>query len=48
MDYVESWDDNDFILKNEERIPIFKSQRRGIIQAYSNYIFDYVNGGTKL
>ena len=48
MDYVESWDDNDFILKNEERIPIFKSQRRGIIQAYSNYIFDYVNGGTTL
>jgi len=48
MDYVESWDDNDFILKNEERIPIFKSQRRGIIQVYSNYIFDYVNGGTKL
>ena len=47
MDYVESWDDNDFILKNEERIPIFKSQRREIIQAYANYIFDYVNGGAK-
>jgi len=36
----------DFILKNGERLPIFKSQRRQIIQTYANYVFDYVNGGT--
>lgn len=47
MDYVESWDDNDFILKNGERIPIFKTCKREIIQAYANYVFEYVNGGTK-
>ena len=45
MDYVESWDDNDFILKNGEHLPISKSKKREIIQAYANYIFDYVNGG---
>lgn len=46
MDYVDTWEDIDFILKNGERLPIFKSQRREILQAYANYIFDYVNGGT--
>lgn len=45
MDYVDSWEDNDFILKNGERLPIFKAQRKKIIQTYANYIFDYVNGG---
>ena len=46
MDFVDSWEGNDFILKNGERLPIFKSQRRQIIQTYANYVFDYVNGGT--
>lgn len=46
MDFVDTWEDNDFILKNGERLPIFKSQKREIIQAYANYIFDYINGGT--
>ena len=46
MDYVDTWEDHDFILKNGERLPIFKSQRKEILQAYANYIFDYVNGGT--
>ncbi|MCI8321646.1 MAG: response regulator transcription factor [Dorea sp.] len=48
MDYVDSWENNDFILKNGERLPIFKSQKKEIIQAYANYIFDYVNGGMML
>ena len=48
MDYVDSWEANDFILKNGERLPIFRSQRNKIIQTYANYIFDYVNGGTRL
>ena len=46
MDFVDSWEGNDFILNNGERLPIFKSQRRQIIQTYANYVFDYVNGGT--
>ena len=45
MDYVDSWEDSDFILKNGEHLPIIKSQRKQIIQTYANYIFDYVNGG---
>ena len=47
MDYVDSWQDSDFILKSGERLPIFKAQRKTIIQTYANYIFDYVNGGMK-
>lgn len=46
MDYIDAWEDNDFILKNGERLLISKTQKREIIQAYANYIFDYVNGGT--
>lgn len=46
MDYIDTWEGNDFILKNKERIPIYRSQKKEIIQAYANYIFDYVNGGT--
>lgn len=46
MDYIDTWENNDFILKNGERIPISKSRKTNIIQAYANYIFDYVNGGT--
>lgn len=45
MDYVDSWDDTHFILKNGENIPIFKTCKREIIQAYANYVFEYVNGG---
>lgn len=46
MDYIDTWEGNDFILKNGERLLISKSQKKEIIQAYANYIFDYVNGGT--
>lgn len=46
MDYIDTWEGSDFILKNGERLLISKSQKREIIQAYANYIFDYVNGGT--
>lgn len=46
MDYIDTWEGNDFILKNGERLLISKSQKREIIQAYANYIFDYINGGT--
>ncbi len=45
MDYIDTWEGDDFILKNGEHLPISKSKKREIIQAYANYIFDYVNGG---
>ena len=48
MDHVDSWEDSDFILKNGERLPIHKAQRKKILQTYANYIFDYVNGGVIL
>lgn len=46
MDHIDTWEGDDFILKNGERLLISKSQKKEIIQAYANYIFDYVNGGT--
>lgn len=48
MDYIESFDDKDFLLNNGERLPIAKARKQEIIQTYANYIFDYVNGGTTL
>lgn len=48
MDYIESFDDKDFILNNGERLPIAKARKQDIIQAYADYVFDYVNGGTTL
>lgn len=48
MDYIESFDDKDFILNNGERLPIAKARKQEIIQTYANYVFDYVNGGTTL
>ena len=48
MDYIESFDDKDFILNNGERLPIAKARKQDIIQAYADYIFDYANGGTTL
>lgn len=48
MDYIESFDSSDFILNNGERLPIAKARKQEITQAYANYIFDYVNGGTTL
>lgn len=44
MDYVDSWEDNHFILKNGEYLPILKSRQKEILKAYADYIFDYVNG----
>ena len=48
MDYIESFDSSDFILNTGERLPIAKARKQEITQAYANYIFDYVNGGTTL
>lgn len=48
MDYIETLEERDFVLKNGERIPISRAKRNEIIQAYADYIFDYVNRGKLL
>lgn len=42
MDYINSMDDKDFILKNGERMPISRARKNEIRQAYANYVFSYV------
>lgn len=42
MDYIKSMDDKDFILKNDERIPISRARKSEVRQAYANYVFDYI------
>lgn len=48
MDYIESLEERDFILKNKERIPISRARKKEITQAYANYLFDFVNGEVSL
>lgn len=48
MDYIEAMEAKDFVLKNDERIPIATARKKEIRQAYANYIFDYINGGTSV
>ena len=40
MDFIASYIDRDFILKNGETIPIAAARRREILQTYADYIFD--------
>lgn len=40
MDFIESYIDRDFILKNGESIPIAAARKREILQTYADYIFD--------
>ncbi len=40
MDFIESYSDRDFILKNGESIPITVARKREILQTYGDYIFD--------
>ena len=40
MDFIESYIDRDFILKNGESIPITASRKREVLQTYADYIFD--------
>ncbi len=40
MDFIESYMDRDFILKNGESIPITAARKREILQTYADYIFD--------
>ena len=40
MDFVESYTDRAFLLKNQECIPIAAARRREVLQTYADYIFD--------
>lgn len=48
IDYIDSFNDQDFILKNGERLPISRAHKQNVLQAYANYIFDNANGGIAL
>lgn len=43
MDYIESLEGGDFLLKTGVCIPISKGKHQEVTQAYANYMFDYVN-----
>lgn len=43
MDYIESLEDGDFLLKDGNRLPISKGRRQEVTQAYAYYMFDYLN-----
>lgn len=45
MDYIESFAQKEFILKNGEHIPISAARRQEIIQRYADYIFDHCSKG---
>lgn len=40
MDFIESYTDRAFLLKNRECIPIAAARKREILQTYADYIFD--------
>lgn len=40
MDFIESYTDRSFLLKNRECVPIAAARRREILQTYADYIFD--------
>ncbi len=44
MDCIDSFDNQDFILKNGERLPIARARKQKILQAYADYVFDNANG----
>lgn len=48
MDYIESFGQKEFLLKNGERIPIAVARRRETVQRYADYIFDHCSKGVVL
>ena len=48
MDYIESFAQKEFILKNGERIPIAAARRKEIIQKYADYIFNHCSKGVSI
>lgn len=45
LDYVSALEEKDFLLKNGERLPISRMRKNEVLQAYADYVFDYVNRG---
>ena len=39
MRYIDDIGDNDFILSNEEKVPICKDEQAGVKQVYRDYLF---------
>ena len=48
MDYIESFGQKEFLLKNGERIQIAAARRRDAVQKYADYIFDHYSKGVIL
>lgn len=48
MDKVLSLDHLDFIMCNEDRVPLKRSDKRNLRQQYADYVFKKMNGGTVL
>lgn len=42
MEQVAQTEDRNFLLKNGERIPISRNRKNEILQAYADYLFDFV------
>lgn len=45
MDYIESFDQKQFRLKNRKSLAIAAARRKEIIQVYADYIFDHCSKG---
>lgn len=45
MDEVTVYDNGDFVMSNQERIPVYRKLRTDMKQAYADYIFSKVNRG---
>lgn len=48
IDYIDSLDDKDFVLTDGKRLPISRAMYKEVIQAYANYMFEYVNRRTQI
>ena len=46
MDEVTVYDNGDFVMSNQERIPVYRKLRRDMKQAYADYIFAKMNRGS--
>ena len=46
MDEVTVYDNGDFVMSNQERIPVYRKLRTDMKQAYADYIFAKMNRGS--
>lgn len=45
MDYVQTFDEGDFVMKNQERIPVYRKLRTEMKQIYADYVFHKMSRG---